>query len=262
MNQSILALSVSGLVIISFVWMLGRKRSGKSIFPGARVNISDTLSGVTSRLTQQMKFLSAVNIWLLLLFLFWVMEPEYFDWWFSRPRLFWGSNLGLLLIGLLWRTGASTLGKKWATVAVVVLLLLGFTKASEMETPFSYSWEEVKQLLSSPPPSTRSISQKSVDTGVPWQTVEHEGKDALVCVLKPGETSALLPVSSRPFNFFADSNLIVVVNGTENFIQEKMHLSREQCIAIGMSGQNLKKLRFKIPNMEKEEAVPVIIVFQ
>ncbi len=181
-------------------------------------------------------------------------------WWTDHWKLVLVTNIVVLGFVMLWYNEAGKTGKRVATTALLFILALTYGTHYQWIPKDWKSWDlhEVQQALTFPPPVTKAF-QSPVDHGVPWTPATNNGKSALLCVLKPGETSAFAPVGSRPFEFSADSNLIIAVNGKESFFSRDTHLSKQECVALGTYGKNRHTLRFKNP---EKEPILVSVVFQ
>ena len=207
-----------------------------------------------------MMWMRPVIAFLLILIILWIVKPAWFLWWFSDKQLFWGTILGFLAFWLICPESISTLGKKVAILAIVILLLIGLTEKFGMTIPSGYHWEDFRRAFALPPSVTEA--PKLPDKGIPWTPARHDGKNALICSLKPGEISALVRFISPRFSMKADSDIIAIVDGKEFFLGRDEVISERKSAEMGLNGFGCKPtLRYKIPITEKEE-VPISIVFR
>lgn len=222
---------------------------------------------------KKLKWATPVIIWILFLLYVKIVQSEFFGWWFAQTSLFIGVSYALLLFGLIWGKDAGTLGKKLLSAAILILLALnayqtvggqhlGISLPRDMYLPEIRQFFNQFGSLTYPHgfvvQSTHSKLVPLDDSGVPWTPLEKEGLPGYVCVLNPGETSAFAPRDPVQFEFMADSQLIVIINGKEHFLNHE-YLTANQTGALGMQKGANRRLRFKLPENEKEQT-PIFLV--
>ena len=174
-------------------------------------------------------------------------------WWEDYWKFVFVANIVVLGFMMLWYQEGGKTGRKLASVALLLILALAFWIYSSWIPKDWKEWDmhEMRQAFTFPPPVTHTVVMP-VDHGVPWTRATHEGKNALICVLKPGEMSALLSFDPRPahFSFDCDQGMILITNKSEYHMQPDENLSEQQAIALGVTGPHQSRLRFKNPENE------------
>lgn len=258
-------------VIVGYMARLGsRRRAGKASVAGTAPTTPPTTTPAPADKKKswewkKLEWLIPLSAWAIILVTFGLTFPDQFwSWaWRDHRELFLATNVAFLGIAILWYKEASVTGKKLATVTLILILTLAYGVHYQWFPKQLGAWDmqEVRKIFTLPTSVTEAF-QPPVDHGVPWTQGTYEGKDGLLCVLKPGETSAVVPGGSTKLSFEVDSDVFLIVDGAEHFIRNNSHITPSEGAQMGYNGLGTRpKLRFKIPPYWDQE-VPVYVVFQ
>lgn len=260
------------LLIAPTVYCVWRWKHGKPLLPSS----SNSLTGVGTGTVNGMRvvwrsstpFLFPLFTWGMILLLFWLMLPEWFFFFVEDQVLFVGFHIALCLVVLL-RQRPQTLIKNTAAWLVIALFALGaherITGTREFSLHNKIKWEYILvplfgSKILDPPGVHYSPASPRPTHGVQWTRADVDGKPAVICVLKPGEVSEVLPLISKQFRFQSESDFIAISNGVEHLIADGKYRDEDESRRMGFNGLGGNpKIRFKAPTYAVDDTVMTVV---
>lgn len=203
------------------------------------------------------EWLIPIVAWVLILITLALTFPDLFwAWaWDKHWQVFLATNVVILGIILLWYKQAGSTGRQLATATLLVILALGYAVDYKFIPKDWQKWslKDIERALIVPD-SVKQVLRPPVDTGVPWTRATKDGDVAFLCILKPGETSKLMPMLDFPFKIDRDYDIDYIVGESHHLIPASKVLTPHDFSQMGINGYGgIPRVRLKLPEYWPQE---------